>query len=125
MPFQIKQHVQDSIIEVIYPAAPTPDDVGDYLVQMKQIIDDQHAQWFCLVDQRSVTALPGQLLDQVSVANSYAVLHGMQRSARIVSSDLAAQQANTIGKSIGAIKVKVKTFVDRESAIAWLRSNGD
>ncbi len=125
MPFQIKLHPQDKIIEVIYPAVPTGDDVGDYLLQMKQIIDDQRSHWYCLVDQRSLTELPAELLDQVSVANSYAVIHGMQRSARIVSSQAAAAQANTIGKSTGVIKVEVKTFVERETALAWLKAKAD
>ena len=125
MPFQIKLHPQDQIIEVIYPAAPTAEDVGEYLVQMKQLIDDQRSHWYCLVDQRSLTELPASLLEQVGVANSYAVIHGMQRSARIVSSETAAAQANSIGKSTGAIQVKVKTFVERETAVAWLRARAD
>jgi hypothetical protein len=121
MPFQIKLHPQERIIEVVYPAVPTQEDVGEYLVQMKQLIDEQKSHWFCLVDQRSLTQLPVELLEQVAVANSYAVLHGMQRSARIVSSQAAAAQANSIGKTTGAIRVKVKTFVERGPALAWLK----
>ena len=121
MPFQIKLHPRDRIIEVVYPAAPTAADVGDYLMEMKQLIDQQDGKWFCLVDQRSLTQLPAELLDQVAVANSYAVLHGMQRSARIVSSTVAASQASSIAKNVGTIKVKVQTFADRETAIGWLR----
>lgn len=121
MPFQIKLHPQERIIEVVYPAVPTQEDVGEYLVQMKQLIDEQKSHWFCLVDQRALTQLPVELLDQVAVANSYAVLHGMQRSARIVSSQAAERQANSIGKTTGAIRVKVKTFVERGPALAWLK----
>lgn len=122
MPFDIRFHSAERIIEVVYPAAPTLDDVSDYLTRMKDLIDAQHQPWLCLVDQRNAGTLPEDLLEQVRVANSYAVLHGMQRSARVVSDPHAAEQANAIARHQGHIHVTVQSFTDRTSALTWLKS---
>jgi hypothetical protein len=122
MPFDIKFHPAERIIEVIYPAEPSLDDVAEYLTRMKDVIDAQKAPWFCLVDQRNAGTLREELLEQVRVANSYAVLHGMQRSARVVRDRVAAEQANAISGNQKYIHVTVRTFVDRPTAVAWLTS---
>jgi hypothetical protein len=119
MPFEIQMHPHERIIEVIYPQSPTADDVAKYLLQMQKMIAAQRTQWFCLVDQRNVSALSPDLLAQIVVANSYAVIHGMRRSARIVSSTAGAQQTSHLAHD-GVIKVPVRSFTSRDAAIAWL-----
>lgn len=119
MAFDIRVHDAQGVIEVIYPPEPSHVEVADYLVRMKRAIDGRGGPWKCLVDQRSLKLLEPALLERIATLNAYAQAKGMTRSARVVASSVAALQARRIAES-AALSAPVRTFGDRETALAWL-----
>lgn len=119
MPFEIREDAVHHIVEVIYPAEPSSQDVAEYLMKMKRTIDAQPGPWSCLVDQRELKVMEAQLIDRVSTLNRYAQSRGMLRSARVVAGSVSALQARKIAEN-AALKAPVRAFTTRDEAVAWL-----
>lgn len=113
MPFDIRVHEAEKLIEVIYPEQPTRADVADYALRMTTVIEQREGEWRCLVDQRALQLLDPALVSRITTLNSFARTNGMTKSARIVRSPISALQAREIAGEI-------RTFTTREEAIAWL-----
>jgi hypothetical protein len=120
MSFTITVHKALRVIEVVYPASPTAADVADYLYRVRVAILDQEGPWRCLVDQRALKLMPTELVEHLAELNTYASQHGMERSARVVSGALATLQSHRIARE-AELAQRVRTFTDREQALAWLR----
>lgn len=120
MAFDIIVHAEEHILEVVYPAAPTQEEVTAYAARVRQAIDGMGEAWGALVDQRQLKALPSGLMSTLAVLNAYAQLKGMQRSARVVSDAAAGLKAWRMTQQARLI-VPARTFESREEALAWLR----
>ena len=122
MGFRITHHPERRIIEVVYPPSPTLEDVAVYKVEIGRLIEVAAAQgaWCCLVDQRELKVLDPNLVDPIASMNALAHGRGMRRSARLVKGALATLQAGRIARTadLGGL---VRTFEDREQALAWLQ----
>jgi len=123
MPFEIREDAAHHIVEVVYPAEPSSQDVAEYLMKMKRTIDAQPGPWSCLVDQRELKVMEAQLIERVSTLNRYAQSRGMLRSARVVAGSVSALQARKIAEN-AALKAPVRAFSTRDEALAWLTSPG-
>jgi hypothetical protein len=118
--FGIHFHEADRILEVVYPAEPTPADMADYLLRVKNAIDALHdVRWSCLVDQRKLKTAPTAMLDRVALLNVYALQRGMKRSARVVASSEGIADSQRVAHAAQTDAVRV--FFSREEALAWLR----
>jgi hypothetical protein len=120
VPFEIVVHDVGSIIEVIYPHRPTVEDVGEYLIRIKTVIAEHNGPWSCLVDQRQLSVLSDSLYEEIAALNVYAQRHGMKQSARVVSSAVASLQTARMYRQ-SSLQLPVRTFTDRDEALAWLR----
>ena len=120
MVFEIIEHREESILEIRYPSHPTAEDIAEYVIAARQAIDRFTGPWSCLVDQHSLVVLPPELAGQVAELNAYAAQRGMKQSARVISSAVAALQVSRLAKR--DIPVPVRTFSDRDTAFAWLKS---
>jgi hypothetical protein len=107
------------LIEVTYPAHPTKEDIARYRIEIKRAISDIGRSWDCLVDQRPLTVMPPELVEEVSALNAYAEKHGMRRSARVVSSAVATLQSSRMARN-ASLHAEVKTFTSPEAAREWL-----
>jgi hypothetical protein len=117
--FETTYHEHDRILEIVYPARPTQDEVTEYVARTRATIDAIDGPWFCLVDQRRVTVLPPSILVELADLNAYAQKHGMRRTARLVASPASAAQSRRLAS---AALLALETFSSRDEAIAWLRS---
>jgi hypothetical protein len=119
--FEITVHKNDRILEVRYPERPTEEDVKEYLTAARRAIDKELSgkPWRCLVDQRGLAVMPPALAAEVATLNEYAEEKGMIRSARVVSTAVAALQVARIAR--GAVAAPVKAFRDRQTALTWLK----
>jgi hypothetical protein len=122
MSFVIIDHPAERIIEVIYPAEPSASEVADYTLRLKRLMDAQTSAWSCLVDQRASKMIAPKLMEKIGLLNAYAQRKGMLRSARVVASKVAMLQANRIAEEKGGLKGKLRTFLGRQEALAWLKS---
>lgn len=125
MPFEIIEHPGDAIIEllpmveVIYPAKATAEDVAAYDKRAREVIDARRGRPFCcLADQRAQRVMPPELVDVASALNAYATARGMTRTARLVSSAIAGLQAHRLAHDS---RFELQAFDDRDEALAWLR----
>ncbi len=125
MTFEVIQHRGDAIIEllpmveVIYPAKATAQDVAEYDKRAREIIDAQRRRPFCcLADQRALRVMPPELVDVASALNAYAAERGMTRTARLVASAIAGLQAHRLAHDH---RFELQAFEDRDEALAWLR----
>jgi hypothetical protein len=119
VPFEITEHQAARILEIVYPAQPSADDIVRYVLEAKQAMKRFVGPWCCLVVQRALVVLPPDLAGEVARLNAYAAQHGMACSARVVSSAVAELQVTRLART--SIPVPVRTFQDREQAITWLR----
>jgi hypothetical protein len=119
MPFEIHVDRSQQLIEVVYPAQPTAEDVAAYVVAIKSAIDTMNGDWVCLVDQRQLKVMPPELVEQVAFLNTWAEERGMHRSARVVSGAVATLQASRMVKE-ASLGEKVRSFGSRNGALAWL-----
>jgi hypothetical protein len=119
MPFEIRIDRPRQIIEVVYPARPTSDDVAAYVVAIQSAIVSMEGDWDCLVDQRQLKLMAPALVEEVAVLNTWAEQRRMRRSARVVSGAVASLQATRMARE-ASLRAKVRSFVSREEAIAWL-----
>jgi hypothetical protein len=120
VPFEIHIHDADNIIEVVYPPQPTAADVATYVEKIRAVIVIRHAPWRCLVDQRALQVLPPELLEELAALNRFAGEHGMERAARVVSTAVSTLQAMRLARE-AQVKVPIRTFTQRDDALAWLR----
>ena len=125
MPFEIIEHPGDAIVEivpiveVIYPAHPTPDEISAYVARAHQVIDAQRGRAFgCLADQRALRVMPPELVTALGKLNAYAYARGMLRTARLVSSALAGLQAHRLAREN---HFDLQAFEVRDDALLWLR----
>jgi len=122
MPFEVLVHEEDRILEVIYPANPSAEDVTDYTNKVRAAIDGfEGREWSSLVDQSELQVLPPDLLRAVTQMNLYASNHGMVRTARVVADAASGLQAWKMGKAAG-LSVPIQTFPSREDAVDWIRT---
>ncbi len=121
MPFEFRINREDAILEVVYPANPTALDIADYATGARKAIEEFQGPWSSLVDQRQLPFLPPELLKAVGELNGYAERKQMTRHARVVVNAVASLQAWRMGKD-AHLAVPVRTFQDRDEAIAWLRT---
>ena len=122
VPFDILLDAEARLVEIVYPARPTADEVEDYIYRVRTVIDGYPpGGWLCLVDQRNVLVMSPDLVDKVRVLNVYAVSRGMLRSARVVATAVAGLQASRMARE-GSLGIEVQTFDTREAAVAWLTS---
>jgi hypothetical protein len=119
MPFEIRVDRVLELIEVVYPAHPTADEVADYVVAIRRAIESMKGPWDCLVDQRRLKVMPPELVAQVSGLNAWAERHRMRRSARVVASAVASLQANRMARE-ASLSAEVRSFTSRPEALAWL-----
>jgi hypothetical protein len=124
MTFEVIHHPGDAIIErlpmveVIYPANATAEDVAEYDKRARVIIDAQRRRPFCcLADQRALRVMPPELVEVAAALNAYATERGMTRTARLVSSAIAGLQAHRLAHDP---RFELRAFDDRDEAIAWL-----
>lgn len=120
MAFDIVVHAEEHILEVIYPATPTAEEIAAYAPRVRQTIDGMGDEWGALVDQRQLKALPSGLMTTLAVLNAYAQLKGMRRSARVVPDAAAGLKAWRMTQQARLI-VPARTFESREEALAWLQ----
>ena len=121
MPFEIIHHKNDAIIEAIYPASPTAEDIQNYVKRAREIIDEQHGRrWCCLADQRAMMVMTPELVTTLGELNAYACAKGMVRTARLVASAVAGLQAHRIAREHG---ISLQAFESRDVALAWLRTS--
>jgi hypothetical protein len=121
MPFAITIKPEERLIEVVYPAQPTPEEVTDYAARIRKAIDDFGGLWCCLVDQRELKVMPPEVADAIGKLNAYAERRGMLRGARIVSSAVASLQTSRLARDAKA-GIEIRAFQSRDEAIAWLKS---
>jgi hypothetical protein len=128
MPFEIIQHPGDAIvdvlpiIEVIYPAHPTDEDIAAYDRRAREIVDAQRRRPFCvLADQRALRVMAPDLVTMVGALNAYASARGMLRTARVVATAVAGLQAQRMARESG---FELGAFESRDDALAWLRESG-
>ncbi len=119
MTFETTYHADDRILEIVYPARPTPEEVDEYVNRTRALIDQIDGPWNCLVDQRKVSVLPPSILVELADLNAYAQKHGMRRTARVVASPASVAQSRRLAS---AALLALETFSNRDEAIAWLRS---
>ena len=121
MPFEFRINREDAILEVVYPANPTALDIGGFATGVRKAIEEFSGPWSSLVDQRQLTFMPPDLLKAVTELNGYAERKQMKRHARVVVNAVASLQAWRMSKD-GHLQVPVRTFQDRDEALAWLRA---
>jgi hypothetical protein len=119
MSFEIRIDRAQQLIEIVYPARPTPEDIATYVVAIQSAIVSMNGDWDCLVDQRQLKVMPPALIEQVGFLNAWAEERGMRRSARVVASAVATLQANRMARE-ASLHVKVRSFASRDEALAWL-----
>jgi hypothetical protein len=124
MPFQVTVDEKHRIIDVVYPPQPTASDVSDYLKRIRDAIAQMNGPWSALVDQGQLRVLPPDLVAIMASLNAYAQLHGMKRSARVVSDAASGLQAWRMTKR-AMLTIPTRTFETREAALAWLRNPDD
>jgi hypothetical protein len=125
VPFEIISHPGDAIfdtltiVEVIYPSHPTEDDIGSYVTRAHAFIDAQRGLPFsCLADQSALRVMPPELVTTLVELNTYAHEHGMLRTARVISSAVAALQAQSLAREN---VFELQSFESRDEALVWLR----
>lgn len=119
MPFQIHVHPQN-ILEVVYPAEVTAEDLAEYEKQLKGVIAGLGGEWSALVDQSQLRVMPTNVVGVMANLNAYAQLHGMQRSARVVTDPSSGLQAWRMTKR-AMLNIPARTFQTRDEALAWLK----
>jgi hypothetical protein len=124
MSFQIIVHESERIIEVIYPAQPTADDLKDYLARIKEAMEKLAGDWSALVDQSQLRVMPAQMVSEMAKLNAHAQLKGMKRSARVVSTPASGLQAWRMTKQ-AMLSIPARTFETRGEALAWLKNPDD
>ena len=124
MPFQITVHEADRIIDVIYPPQPTAEDVTDYLKRIRETIARMGGPWSALVDQGQLRVMPPEMVATMASLNAFAQLHGMMRSARVVTDPASGLQAWRMTKQ-AMLTIPTRTFETRDAALAWLRNPDD
>lgn len=121
MPFQITVHAQDRILEVVYPSQVTSADLSEYLTEVKKAIVGFAGEWSALVDQSQLRVMPTDVVASMAALNAYAQLHGMKRSARVVSDAPSGLQAWRMTKR-AMLTIPTRTFETRHEALGWLRN---
>lgn len=121
MPFQITVHAQDRILEVVYPPQVTAEDLAEYLSDVKKAIAGLSGDWSALVDQSQLRVMPTDVVSAMASLNAYAQLHGMQRSARVVTDAPSGLQAWRMTKR-AMLTIPTRTFETRGEALEWLRN---
>ncbi|MFP2957950.1 STAS/SEC14 domain-containing protein [Myxococcus sp. 1LA] len=121
MPFQITVHSQDRILEVVYPPQVTTADLAEYLADVKKAINDLDGEWSALVDQSQLRVMPSDVVTAMASLNAFAQLHGMKRSARVVSDAPSGLQAWRMTKR-AMLSIPTRTFETRGEALQWLRN---
>jgi len=117
--FVIVMHAAERILEVLYPARPTPDMFDAYEERLRRMVKKLGGRWMCLVDQRAMPVAPEGLTDRIADFNAWALEHGMTRSARVVQHRLVAKlQANHILQHSGVKESSL--HYSREDAWGWL-----
>lgn len=124
VPFEIRVHTQDRILEVVYPQTVTAFDLSDYATRVRAAIDTFDGPWSDLVDQRQMPILNQDVLQMVKAMNGYAATKRMRKSARIVSDAVSGLQVWRMAKDAG-VSVPVRAFQSRDEALAWLRSDSE
>ena len=124
MPFQITIHEADRIIDVVYPPQPTAEDVTDYLKRIRETIARMGGPWSALVDQGQLRVMPPEMVATMASLNAFAQLHGMKRSARVVTDPASGLQAWRMTKQ-AMLTIPTRTFETRDAALAWLRNPDD
>ena len=124
MPFQVTVHEADRIIDVVYPAQPTAEDVADYLKRIRETILRLNGPWSALVDQERLRVMSPEMVDTMASLNAFAQHNGMKRSARVVSDASSGLQAWRMTKR-ALLTIPTRTFETREAALAWLRNPDD
>ena len=124
MPFQITVHESERIIDVVYPPRPTAEDVTDYLQRIRELIVRMNGPWSALVDQGQLRVMPADMVTTMANLNAFAQLHGMKRSARVVSDPASGLQAWRMTKK-AMLTIPTRTFETREAAMTWLRNPED
>ncbi len=119
MPFTIQVHEELQVVEVVYPARPTVEEVAEYLHRIREVIQARKGPWRCLVDQRSVQLIAPEVVEHLAAINSFAATHGMERSARLVTGAVASLQVSRMARNAD-LGDRVRTFHDRDHALAWL-----
>ncbi|MBJ6759877.1 STAS/SEC14 domain-containing protein [Myxococcaceae bacterium JPH2] len=120
MPFQIHVH-PPRILEVIYPAEVTAEDLAEYEKQLKGVIASIGGDWSALVDQSQLRVMPSNVVGVMANLNAYAQLHGMQRSARVVTDPSSGLQAWRMTKR-AMLNIPARTFQTRAEALEWLQN---
>jgi hypothetical protein len=121
MPFQITVHAQDRILEVVYPPQVTAEDLAEYLSDVKKAIAGLGGEWSALVDQSQLRVMPTDVVSAMASLNAFAQLHGMKRSARVVSDAPSGLQAWRMTKR-AMLTIPTRTFETRGEALEWLRN---
>ncbi len=121
MPFQITVHAQDRILEVVYPPQVTAEALAEYQGDVKKAIAGLAGDWSALVDQSQLRVMPSDVVSAMASLNAYAQLHGMKRSARVVSDAPSGLQAWRMTKR-AMLTIPTRTFETRGEALAWLKN---
>lgn len=121
MPFQITVHAQDRILEVVYPPQVTAEDLAEYLGDVKKAIAGLGGEWSALVDQSQLRVMPTDVVSAMASLNAFAQLHGMKRSARVVSDAPSGLQAWRMTKR-AMLTIPTRTFETRGEALEWLKN---
>lgn len=87
---------------------------------MKKAINDLAGEWSALVDQSQLRVMPSDVVTAMASLNAFAQLHGMKRSARVVSDAPSGLQAWRMTKR-AMLSIPTRTFETRGEALQWLR----
>jgi hypothetical protein len=121
VPFKIDIHVEERILEIVYPKEVTPEDVAAYLKRCRELILMLAGRWSCLVDQTQNPILQPALVNEIANLNTFAAEHGMLRCARFLTSEVGKLQAARIAREAKG-SVVIQTFTTRADAWNWLRT---
>jgi hypothetical protein len=124
VPFKIDIHVDERVLEIVYPKEVAAADVVAYLKRCRELILMLGGRWSCLVDQTANPILPPALVNDIASLNAFASEHGMQRCARILSSEIGKLQARRMAREVKG-NVVIQTFDTRDEAWKWIRKETD
>jgi hypothetical protein len=95
--FVLHVHRSEALLEVVYPAAPTPESFARYEQQVRAAVAQLPRPWDCLVDLRAVRLVTPELGARGLALTRWARGEGLRRMSRVITqSALAALQARRV-----------------------------
>ena len=104
----------ERVLEVVYPERPSLEGVERYVREAEEAIRSFGGPWSCLVDQRALRVMSGELASIVGALNTFAQQNGMLRSARVVASSMGELQVSRVMRSAS---VSAETIFGTDSSV--------